>query len=928
MKKVISIIIFTSLLIWYSFWESNFFNHAEIEWTDILIFDWEVEWNEYKTSLKEEIKYITGNTNKEYPCFPIIGTWYTEKMWEVYFQYNDEGAYYCWDGKYRGKAKLSAWGRIDFEQEWWDSDYFVFSEKQEEPEDPWYYYHTGYAYSDWVGLWNWEYAKTDKQTRQIIYEHIDEDNSYIEFSWQAKANFSQLKDYEIILKDENNNFMNWVYNDKVKILTWENLIAKNWVDKIWFNFEWWGLESSWFTGKIKSIFPWQKQVDFEVSYWDKEINISWQSNFNLPFDADFELVWSVTEPKIWKTYNWRISVTDTNVSNFTWSWDFGYEWNYNYRTTRGANPPLNENFEVQFFPDWDEVDDEVNVFYKISGGYDYEDYEYINFENARTSWQEFKPSTEVDSVSFSKSDNCDSAKWNWQDRCSIQLTAKNNLWYPTPSVDLWDITLEDMNEDKNDHTSFDLDETINNYEEWLFKAGNNYETDSRWQTNIHIYSYKPVKNWEIKIKLQDLNKEIIIEDIFFDKVVDLRFDWTDLWEWVAISENNQVDLVFEKLDSNASDWELNLSWTIHGCDDCEFLSWGSFNYTNFQTQTESIYISGVDMSHITYYDTHYKYQVNWIQWNKTVKLEPNIYINWRWLEIVWQFFWLDLKWLLSRWFNLEQMQDEWLNVSVLWSDIPLSSHIWDIRRDTKNKTRWIESSNSNDDINSIDNKWTKVYDCDWDDIRIDLSWQEVKWQNNLIFWDCEVIIASNIEKENDAHLEIISLQKENNSIDFYSPNWRKLTSNIYITNQVDTIFADIKTDWSIIALSNASWDIDASEIFDDRFGQEELKNQLYINWNIISRNTYLWWINENDKVSLPWWRKIRYDEDNIFGNKEAINVAQTYDINFRRTTFAYMDWSYDTGYLSEEIRNRFNCTWDQDDNEICTKPIIVEDNQN
>ena len=166
LKKIL-FFIFCTLLVGFSFAKtSDYLEYADIPGTDVINFNWQVNGVTYEVWIDTwQIDYITGSDGKIHVCFPIIWTWYTNKLGEIYFQYDGYGSYVCDDYKLRGVFKIWAGG-------WWHM------EDLENTPEKWkcfldkdfidgYYYHSNWA--DWTGqtrlddIWfaNWNTVKTE-----------------------------------------------------------------------------------------------------------------------------------------------------------------------------------------------------------------------------------------------------------------------------------------------------------------------------------------------------------------------------------------------------------------------------------------------------------------------------------------------------------------------------------------------------------------------------------------------------------------------------------------------------------------------------------------------------------------------------------------------------------------------------------------------
>jgi len=143
--KIITILFFSYFFVlWLSYAkDSDYLEYANIPWTDTIIFNWQANGNTYEVWVDTwELKYITWSDNKIHTCFPIVWTWYTNKLGEIYFQYDWKWAYICSDRKLRWFFKIWAWWRWKLENN--NNLWKCFIDNKI---IDWYFYH-----SDW-GLW-------------------------------------------------------------------------------------------------------------------------------------------------------------------------------------------------------------------------------------------------------------------------------------------------------------------------------------------------------------------------------------------------------------------------------------------------------------------------------------------------------------------------------------------------------------------------------------------------------------------------------------------------------------------------------------------------------------------------------------------------------------------------------------------------------
>lgn len=961
--KLILILLFIIGIFWVAHADWDLFNFSVISWTSYLNFNWEIDGQTYHVDiLSGSLESVTWDDQKIYQCFRLSWTGYTDTLWEVYFWYSGYNSYICSDGKWRGYAKLGAWWWISFEdmdtQNW-----KVYLNSNEDKIDKWFYYHsensnswTGQAFTEWVWFWNWNYVKTDFQPRESIFDFIDVNQSTVSIVSWGVADWKTASILSLNIKTYSWNSLGWFYCDNISVYTWDSIFWYNW--NSWLKFigqkDYWSnltFDGSWnYSTWIYTILSFSWKYDITLWYKDKKI-ILWNSTyFKSPLVYDFSLVDSDGDWKllIGSSEIWTINEElNSDISYVTWLNSLiQFSWVADYDVINWLQAWFNGNlyfpFNVKVRPQNKfYVDNILGVYYKVTGSYNIivsgTSYNNVPFESY-TNIQNLYPSKKLWSVQANLS-NCQSVKANWKDVCQIQMTILNTAWYVIPKLK-FDLSIDDGNKSSiQKYTTFDLDELSSAYENWLYLSWYENTTNLSWQSKVNIYSYKPVVDWKLNISFFNITGDIsdhypwsqtwieaTITWVEFLSVINFSFSWLAVWDWILLNDNNQIDVEFTKLSDewSISSWSYQLSWLINGCPNCSFSSGWTFVGNDFWVFPKSIYVKGPSLpNNISYYNTFYKYNLDWLNGIKTIKLKPNLYINGNGLNVVGQFYGLWLMWVANK-ASSSQIYNIW-NIAVAGSTLPFASYIQDMKNQVYEKTRGQNPEFLKLDkyISSI---WgSKIYECDsgvnvfiWNPEDINVT-----KNSELTFINCQINITSNI-LSSWWKLKIYSLTKDDTQMDFTQSDGWIISSNVYIYPSVRSIIADIITDGSILASNNTSNSLSALFI-SNRRSNNALKNQLYIKGKLISRNTMGGWFVNNSKVILPGGKSVNKDFTDVFQcGISAEDIAQSYDINFWRASFV-VNSTYDIWYLSPIIKNKYNCTWNSlTDNKFCLKPVVLE----
>jgi len=930
-KKIKTIITLSFLILWISaiYWADNkYYEYAEIPWTDIIELNSQVNGKIYKVYIDTwSINYVTWSDDKLHSCFSIMGTWYTEKLWEIYFQYYNKWSYVCSDNKLRWVFKIWAWWRWNMEdlensREKWK----LFVDKIQ---TNWTYYHsidanknpTWQAFLDGIWFSNWNNVRTNLNIQQA-FSNME---AQIVFNWTWKnANGYDTWTFIMILKYKNKLLKNFKV-DSISFITWYNSDVKKNLDTIaWYKYSWNLItDDNWNINWQAVAYIWGNRTYWiKIKIQDNEIIKTWNVNFNYPFNLNLGITWDEIAWKklIWYNNKSIISIQNINVSNLTLN---NIYWSINLWT-------YSRYFDIQM---WDMIDslntfnlkiipksslfyakDFLEVKYNITWNYTYKirsDNYTINNFNIQTNNDKIYKYWKIENINIVKEDSTPIADW------------KEILWYDVKFLDKYNYPINNINFNvniKDINKSFDLNEQTNTYETWFFITTNDTLANIDGSYKIWIISYKPANNTYLSWFIQNIiysweytissaNKQIKLENIYFKAPVWINFENKIL----KANEKDNFKVNYTKNVSNVSNPSYNFNWYIQWCSDCTF-SWNMWKYindNNFQEKTFNIYINWSYAPDAVIYSWYYSYNLNWDYWNKFIKnffekiYSPIIYVNIWAIKIIWI---------------------AWSDTKIIWwvNYISTSLEPYIIKNAIKkyiiNSTMWYkkENINLNTNINLSNINKINIYKC-WNNEMLNINWHYT-WNKQIISLWCEININSNIMWDK-GNLQIFSYN-DDDQYNFSDINWWKNKWNIYIKNNVDTIQASLYTNGSIFTYID---DIN-NWIFTWKY-LNWFKKQLYIKWKVFSKNTLWGWTQDkNLKFTILWWKKIN-NYDNIFWKKWYI-AAQVYDINFWRTSLLNADNKiYSTWDLSEIIYNKYKCTWnkDTDKNDICSTSIIIED---
>ena len=938
LKKILFLI---CLFLWISisFWtDTDYYEYAEIPWTDIIEFNTQNNNKIYEVKVETgNIENVTWSDGKLHACFPIVWTWYTEKLGEIYFQYEWTWSYICSDNKLRWYFKIWAWGRGNMEDlennpEKWK----LFVSKNPDTND-WYYYHgedenwnwTGQSRLDGIWFANWNNANI----RFNIGEDFSNINAQVTFNanWEV-ANWYNTWEITITLRYKKNwELMTNFKVDSIGFITWYNSdVLKNWTKIPWYKYTWpLTTDNNWqIIWQAKSYVGWNRIYWIKIKIWNNEIIKTWSVVSKYPFELNLDITW---DEIAWKTVIWynnkvkiitssvNSNITNLNFNNITWALDL---WTYkNYFTIENWEKiyGINNSNDLKIIWDlnwWFYSWDDLNLSYDVTWTYNYkiwsDTYKINNFIKS-TNPEKIYKYWKIDHISITNTNSLNSANWKnilWYD---LKFYNKNN--YPINNLSF------DLNNFQDPDKKFDLDDSTSGYETWFFITWDKSFSDVNWVYKVWVVSYKPV-NWTVLTWMieniqytwnshtSSPNTWIKLTNISFVSPVWMNFENKVLK--ANIKDNFKVS--YTKDQDNVSNPSYGFTWYIRWCSDCVF-SWDLWRYikdNDFNNKTYDVYISWSHAPDAIIYTWYYSYNLNGNYGNNLVKnyfekeYSPIIYVN-KWaIKLVW-----------IAWSNNKILW--WINYISTSAPVYIMKNI--IKKHVIKSSIWYkkENINSDKDIDLSNIGKINIYNCpNWWYLNI-TNWNYT-WDKEIISLWCEINIKNNIIWHN-GHLKIFSY-KEDNNYNFSEINWWKNKWNIYIKENINTVQASLYTNGSIFTYVN-----DINNWILTWRTQAWFKKQLYIYWKVFSANTFWWWTQDkNLKFTILWWRKIN-NNDNIFW-VDGYMVAQAYDINFWRTSLLNSDEkTYSTWDISDIIYNKYHCSWnkDNDSNDICSASIIIED---
>lgn len=964
-KTLLFLFLIISAYLSYAF--ADIYNFSYINWTAYLNFNWQVNWVNYAVKPDfTKIFNVTWSDSNLYQCFKLYGTWYTDTLWEVFFSYNGTDSYICADWKWRWYAKLWAWWWLEFEDLKSD-DWKVYTNKMLDSKDVWYYYSSRDWEWNWtwnvltngLWLWIWNYVKTDNQPRSAIYEFVDIEKSILSISSWKIANGTDSSILNILVKDKEWNPINWFWAESISFYTWDSVFFyDNGVWNIsWLFFDWlksslWNISMpSWkFQTSVYSILSNSGSVNLKFSIWEKFIVLKWKTNFKSPLASTFSLIdWdSNWKLLMWYNEKWTIDITwPAYISNIKWKWTIQTQWNWDYLLNSWKDWNWEFSFIVNLVPYSEDtfVDNKLSIAYNLNWTYDIDVnwtiFKTVPYINLTTNSSYLYPQKIIERISLSK--NCDDKRWNWVDLCNLKVKLLNEKGYSIPNLK-FALSIDDAKKTSTVKSStFDIDESTASYENWLFLQSYENTTDSYWDFDLNLYSYKPVISWSVLFKISWISWIWDIYNwaqpdfnwagnwIFFNTLLDFAFSGEALYNILKMWIDNPLSVVFNKLvwSDDLSNPSYSVKWTFAWCNDCYFNKWDSLSQVWFGSKNITLNFSwSNDPDYIYYNIWTVNYTLNWTSWAKNIKLISRLWINNKPLK---DSSWLFLLWSANMWYNMTETSKYNWSLNLFGSDAEISKAINKIRLSVAESSRSVSRIDVTTDyhVSKIESMWLKYFQCSWNS-RI-IIWDgstdiKIKGDNKIVAFDCPIYVKSNLLKQDsNSKLNIVSIA-EKDDINYASLTWRRLNSNLYVYPDVKTIFSNISTNWSLFFLTDNN-DPSFDNIFiKDRIYGSYLKNQILIKWKLISRNILWWGYKVNNKFYLPWG-KVVTKYQNIFGQSDvkAEDIVKSYDINFWRINYINKNTNkYDPSKVSDYVKSQFVCSWDISDDKMCYMPVIVE----
>ncbi len=948
-----------------------FFDGLAINENNLLLLRGNIEGNLYEVGINLAPTYFTWEDNLNYICFEVRWTGYTDKIGEVFFGYTIQSwplswetltSYICSDGKRKGAAKIEAGWWIQFENSELSLaspliNINLSSDKVRRHSEDGFGNGTGYGYSDGIGSWNWNYVEyTGEDLREEFTKLIDSSTIFVSSTTLKSLTTGELS---ILLQDVNKVPLRWLRLQKITIDTW----VYNRRDGI--QQQAWGWLSGWnyfesnkqanISGYINvNIFPILPRYtpnngpfSFFVSYNSIQRLLQGDLHILPPFVYIFNLTDNDGNSRILigdeDKLNFIISPL-SNVNSYSASGYIRVSGQNLYELTPQEDFNLSYNSTIKVTPtDPFKVDEHIYLIGGLKWIFNTKNingaiYNNIPFDQLLDTTETLWANKQL--THLVNNNNCSTIPANGSDTCDIKFYLFNNKNYIIPSLDFEVPTGQIYDQQLVQNTyylvtgrahSFDINET-----DWaIYTTGFKIIALSWDIPSITLSSKKPVINGALSVLLTNISWTAndfynwqqpdfrwILTGISFKPVVDIRFEGDRVANGLVVNEQNQIDLVYQRLDSKVSIFnsKYDLKGQINWCWDCIFLEWEELSWTNFGTKSVTIQVSwSSQFDNITYYSGFYQYQI----WTDIIKLVPNESLQWANLVIAWTRTILDIQGSINKAINIPVIK----RVGMIYSSwIPFSSYSNTMKPLISQLTKGLTPQILNiDSVFDNISPGTNFIKCENNTI---LALHAPSYKiiidqpTTLILQNCRLLIDSNILSS--GNLKIYNFSTKGDFFHREDTQWRDLPTNIYISSGVDTLQASIATDGSIFTLTGKY--IDPTQIFiPQRWQNPSLKRQLYIKGHIISRNTLGGWFLDNDwKVTLPWGKKVLPD-DNVFGIFKAEDVSQAFDINFWRASLLNGS-SYNTWDISPIILNKYSCQGDKNiDPSPCRTSIVIEE---
>ena len=924
---------------WFSYWNNNdFLEYADIPNTDTITMNWTIDGTTYRVFVNTwNIDYVTWSDNKLHDCFPLEWTWYTKKLWEIYFNYEWYGSYICDDNKLRWVFKIWAGWRWHMEDlknnpEKWK----LFLDKTL---TNWKYYFnntsnwngTGQARLDNIWFSNWD-TVTTKFDNQQAWSNIQAQST---FSWtNITANWEDQADIKICLYYNGSWLVNYTV-DSIKFISWYNSdVIFNWNRISWFTYTW-GLttnNSGCINWHVTSLHGWNGlNYWIQIKKWNNIYKAEWNANFNYPFTISATLTW--------KDIPWKILMWYKNNISFSWEKKTGIN-NLSFSNIQ-ANIDLWEKssyFNIITWEnikiDWNKYDiqinrntsfysgDSVKISYNISWTYlitkDGKTYTIPNFQyNNIPAWQIYKD-WKVNKVYITKQTDTTFADW------------KSILWYKVIFLNIHNKHINNLTfswKILDTNKIFNLNKNNTDYITWIFLTWSNSEANTKWIYNIWLISYKPIGykpisnvnltwiisniqyHWHYNFANKKYN--VPVRKIRFKKIINLSFESKVL----KVNQNNDIKVNYG-WNNNISNPSFYTTWEYINWSWCNFVTWEYINWNSTWEKTYNIRVNcSVEAPSAIIYTWYYNYDLTWDFWKKTVYntykkvYSPVLFIGGSQIKVIWNV--VSNKNIIG-WINYIST-----SISPYVFKNKIKQYVY------KNYIIWWKLNNIpiSNTINLSTLNWNKIYKCNNNDI-ISI-WGNYNWNISLYFIWCWINIKNNIRW--NWRLDIFWFRKKWNIwFNLNKTNWWLKWWNIYIKNTVKSIKANIITAGSIFTYIWSG--PNSSTIFTGRINNNNLRSQLFIKWKLFSRNTIWWWNKDiNNNYMFIWWKRINAN-NKIFTLPSTL-VTKAYDITFLKNNFVHNNGKYDTGDLSEYIYNKYHCTWNKanDKSKLCYSSVVIED---
>jgi len=934
MKKILlTIIIIFLIFIWFSYWDNNnYLEYADIPWTDTITMNWNIDGNIYEVFVNTgNIDYITWSDWGLHNCFTLQWTWYTKKIWEIYFNYDWYNSYVCDDNKLRWVFKIWAGWRWHMEDlgnnpEKWK----LFLDKT--TDNNWNYYHnkdnnwsgTGQARLDNIWYSNWDTVRTMFNNQQA-WSKISI-TSIINWA-NIIANWTDNWNIKICISYSGNKLINYSVDSIHFISGYNSDIILNWKYIPWFSYSW-NLKTNnngCITWYVTSLHGWNwLKYWIQIKKWNNIFKTEWITSFKYPFSIIANLTWNEIPWKILMWYKNSISFSwekDNHIDNLEfknikskinlWTND-SY---FNIITWTNINIDWN-NYDIQInrnnnFFSWDFI----NVSYDISWSYiiwkNWKKYTIQNFElNNINPWKIYKEGKIKNILIVKETD-------------STTADGKNILWYKASFLNkkgnlINNLTFSWSIIDTNKY--FNLNKKNDFYRTWVFLKIDNSSANTNWIYKIWLVSYKPVSNVNLSWIISNINynwyynvssnnQNIQFENINFTNISNFSFEQKTF----TVNQDNNIKVNYNW--SSISNPAFSTTWTYINGSGCSFVKWKVITWDLLWESTNTIRVDcTIEEPSAIIYTWYYNYDLTWDFWIKTVynfykkEYSPILFVGGSQIKVLWNVVsnkkiigWIKY---ISTSINSNKFKNK------------IKQYVY------KNYIIWWNFNTSPTEIDLSTLTWNKIYKCDSNEI-ITLIWNNTDKISLYFIW-CWINIQSNIQW--NWKLNIFGFWKRwKEWFNLSDIDWWKKWWNIYIKSNVKTIEANIITDGSI--LTYTSWsNITSDSIFTWRINNDNLKSQLLIKWKIYSKNTIWWWNKDlNNQYMFVWWKKVTAT-DNIFWKSSTL-VSKSYDITFLKNNFVHTNWTYDTWNLSEYIYKKYHCTWNKstDTDKFCYSTIVIED---